>query len=50
MTLPGATLLGMRAGQSAPLLRADGTIGQVVLKDVAFQPEAAAALARRRGV
>jgi regulator of nucleoside diphosphate kinase len=40
-TLLGTTLLGMRAGQRAPLLRADGTIGTVLLRSVAYQPEAA---------
>lgn len=38
----GATLLGMAAGQGAPLQRAEGPPGQVVLHRVAFQPEAAA--------
>ena len=46
-TLLGATLLGMRAGQSAPLLRADGTFGYVNLKQVAFQPEAARRISSR---
>ena len=40
-TLLGATLLGMREGQQAPLLLGDGGIGKVFLKEVAFQPEAA---------
>jgi regulator of nucleoside diphosphate kinase len=37
----GAVLLGMRGGQSAPLPRADGSVGRVVLRKVAYQPEAA---------
>ena len=40
-TLLGATLLGMRAGQRAPLLSSDGSIGEVLLEAIAFQPEAA---------
>jgi regulator of nucleoside diphosphate kinase len=47
-TLLGTTVLGMRAGQAAPLLRADGTLGWLVLKDVVFQPEAARRLASKR--
>jgi regulator of nucleoside diphosphate kinase len=39
-TLLGATLLGMRSGQRAALLREDGSIGQVLLKRVAYQPQA----------
>lgn len=39
-TLLGATLLGMRNGQRAPFLRADGSVGYVLLKRVAFQPQA----------
>lgn len=39
-TLLGATLLGMRAGQCVPFLRADGTRGSVGLLEVAYQPEA----------
>ncbi len=40
-TLLGVTLLGMKAGQRAPLMRADGTVGEVFLRQIAFQPEAA---------
>lgn len=40
-TVLGATLLGMRAEQDAILLHADGTAGHVLLKHVAYQPEAA---------
>lgn len=39
-TLLGATLLGMCAGQEAALVRADGSLGQVALREVAYQPEA----------
>lgn len=39
-TLLGVTVLGMRAGQEARLLRADGSLGRVLLREVAFQPEA----------
>lgn len=39
-TLLGVTVLGMRAGQEARLLRADGSLGRVLLRQVAFQPEA----------
>lgn len=38
-SLLGATLLGMKAGQCAPLLRADGTAGTVELHEVLCQPE-----------
>jgi hypothetical protein len=38
-TLLGATLLGMKAGQCAPFLRADGTAGTVELLEIAYQPE-----------
>lgn len=40
-TFAGVTLLGMAAGQRAPLLRADGSIGAVQLVAVTYQPEAA---------
>lgn len=39
-TLLGATLLGLHSGQQVPLLRADGSLGQVLLREVAYQPEA----------
>lgn len=39
-TLAGVSLLGMAAGQRAPLLRADGSIGAVQLDAVTYQPEA----------
>jgi regulator of nucleoside diphosphate kinase len=39
-TLLGATLLGMRSGQRAALLREDGRVGHVLLKRVAYQPQA----------
>jgi hypothetical protein len=38
-TLLGATLLGMKAGQRSPLLRADGTIGTVELVGVTYRPK-----------
>lgn len=37
----GITMLGMKANQQVPLLREDGSLGQVALIKVAFQPEAA---------
>lgn len=40
-TLLGATLLGMRAGERSPLLQSDGSIREVTLEEIAFQPEAA---------
>ena len=40
-SLLGMTLLGMTAGQHAPLVQDDGSIGHVTVLDVAFQPEAA---------
>ena len=48
-TLLGATLLGMRAGNRAPLLRSDGGIREVALLEIAFQPEAARRAMRRDG-
>lgn len=44
----GITLLGMRSGQCAPFLHADGALGHVVLKHVAFQPEAARRVVAQR--
>jgi hypothetical protein len=38
-TLLGATLLGMKAGQRSPLLRADGTTGTVELLGIACRLE-----------
>lgn len=38
-TLLGATLLGMKAGQRSPLLRADGTAGTVELLGIEYRPE-----------
>lgn len=46
-TFLGLTLLGMSEGQSAPLPRADGSEGQVVLEKVAYQPEYATRLQSR---
>lgn len=40
LTLLGATLLGMKAGQRAPALLADGTTAIVRLIEVGWQPEA----------
>jgi hypothetical protein len=39
-TLLGATLLGMKAGQRSPILRADGTSATVQLLGIAYRPEA----------
>lgn len=41
-TALGLTLLGMSEGDSAPLPKADGGRGSVVLETVAYQPERAA--------
>jgi hypothetical protein len=38
-TLLGATLLGMKAGQRSPLLRADGKSGTVELLAIAYRPK-----------
>ncbi len=46
-TLLGATLLGMRAGQEAPLFRPDGSTGRLFVRDVPFQPEAVKRQLRR---
>ena len=40
-TLAGVTLLGMKEGQRAPILRADGTVREVELTKVVYQPECA---------
>lgn len=47
-SLAGATLLGMRVGQRAPLIRPDGSVGYVTLDAVLHQPEAARRLMRAR--
>ncbi|MBZ9760087.1 nucleoside-diphosphate kinase [Mesorhizobium sp. CA8] len=44
----GLCLLGMRAGQSALAERPDGPAEEVLLEDVAYQPEAALRSARDR--
>lgn len=38
----GAALVGMSAGQQMPYLHSDSSVGYVLLKEVAFQPESAA--------
>lgn len=48
-SLLGTTLLGMRAGERAALLRDDGTVSSVELLRVDFQPEAARRATMRQG-
>jgi hypothetical protein len=45
-TFLGATLLGMKAGQRSPLLRADGTTGTVELLGITYRPKS---LFKQRG-